>query len=101
MSSLSCYFSYPAEESALPLTKLSTISVSSFFLPVNHLTHLLQEQYPAVRLVLSELSVSPLFRFLLFQYRVGLWVGLVSSGKVILVEHFEVSESVPADLAVE
>ncbi len=53
MSSLFYYFSHPIEKSALLLTKLSTISVSSFFLLVNHLTHLLQEQYPAVRLVLT------------------------------------------------
>lgn len=50
---------------------------------------------------MSELSVSPPFRFLLFDYRVGRWVGLVSGGKVIPVERSEESASVPAGLAEE
>lgn len=54
-------FSNPAEESAWLLTKLSTVSVSSFFLIVNHLTYLLKEQNPAVQLLsLSSLQISSL-----------------------------------------
>lgn len=66
------YFSNPAEKSAWLLTKRSTISVSFFFSLVNRLTRLLQEQYPADKLVLFQLSVSPPFRCLVCQYRVGL-----------------------------
>lgn len=95
------YFSNPTEKSARRLTKLSRISVALFFSLVNCLTHLLQEQYPADKFVLFELSVSPPSRCLLCQYQAVLELSLVPRVKVILAEHFEASVSVPAGLAAE